>query len=51
MTNIESLFLLFGHALFEPIALSVHGQDVSVMGKAIQKRCGELFAVEHLGPF
>jgi hypothetical protein len=30
-----SLFLLSRHALFEPVAFSVHGQDVSMMGQAI----------------
>jgi hypothetical protein len=45
-----SLFLLPGHALFEPITLLVHGQDVSMLGGAIQYGTRELLTVEDLGP-
>jgi hypothetical protein len=30
-----ALFLLSGHALFEPVALSVHGQYVSLRSRGI----------------
>jgi hypothetical protein len=44
------LFLLSGHALFESVALPVQGQDVSMMGKAIQLGSRKLFTAEDLWP-
>ena len=35
----------------EPVTLSVHLQDVNVMGEPIQQRAGQPLRSESLGPF
>src|SRR5271155_1137899 len=37
-------------ALFEPVAVAVHFEDVDVMGQAVEQRAGEPFGAEHAGP-
>ena len=37
-------------ALFEPIAVAVHFEDVDVVGKAIQQGAGEPLGAKHAGP-
>ena len=37
-------------ALYEPIRLPVHLEDVDVMGQAVEKRAGEAFFAECGGP-
>ena len=38
-------------ALVEPVAVSVHLEDVDVMGETVEERAGQAFEAEHLGPF
>ena len=38
-------------ALVEPVAVTVHLEDVDVVGEAIEERAGEALGAEHLGPF
>ena len=40
----------FTHAFPEPIAFTIHGQDVGMMGQPVQQGPGQLFAAEHLWP-
>ena len=40
-----------GPALFEPVALSVHFQDVNVVGDAVKERAREALACKDRGPF
>ena len=37
-------------ALAEPIALTVHLEDVDVMGEAVEERTGQALGAEHAGP-
>ena len=37
-------------ALFEPIAVAVHFQDVDVVGQPIEQRAGQPLGPEHAGP-
>src|SRR4029434_313989 len=37
-------------ALPEPIALTVHLEDVDVMGEAVEERTGQALGAEHAGP-
>jgi hypothetical protein len=38
-------------ALPEPIAITVHLEDVDVMGEAAEERTGQALGAEHAGPF
>ena len=38
-------------ALFQPIAVAVHFQDVDVVREPVEQRAGEPFGGEHAGPF
>ena len=38
-------------ALVEPVAVTVHLEDVDVVGEAIEERACEALGAEHLGPF
>ena len=37
-------------AVFEPIAVAVHLEDVNVVGEAIEQRAGQALGGEHAGP-
>jgi hypothetical protein len=38
-------------ALFEPIAVAVHFEDVDVVGQSVEQRTGQPHGPEHAGPF
>ena len=38
-------------ALFEPIAVAVHFEDVDVVGQSVEQRTGQPLGPEHAGPF
>src|SRR4029077_9345750 len=38
-------------ALFEPIAVAVHFEDVAVVGQSVEQRTGQPLGPEHAGPF
>ncbi len=42
--------LFFSSALVEPVAVAVHFQDMDMVGEAVEKRAGQAFGAEHLGP-
>jgi hypothetical protein len=37
-------------ALFEPVAITVHFEDVDVVGEPVEERAGEALRSEHAGP-
>src|SRR3954463_4760096 len=37
-------------ALFEPVTVAVHFQDVNVMGQPVEQRAGQPLGPEHAGP-
>jgi len=41
----------FAAPLLEPVTISVHLQDMDVMGSAVEQSAGEPFGAEDLGPF
>lgn len=36
--------------LLQPIPVTVHGQDVNVVGQPVEQRAGEPFGPQHRGP-
>jgi hypothetical protein len=38
-------------ALFEPVTVAVHFEDVNVVGQAVEQCAGQAFGGEHAGPF
>jgi hypothetical protein len=38
-------------AVFEPVTVTVHLEDVNVVSEAIEQRAGQAFGGEHTGPF
>src|ERR1700724_4812903 len=38
-------------ALFEPITVAVHFEDVDVVGQSVEQRTGQPLGPEHAGPF
>jgi hypothetical protein len=48
--NSVGLGCLPGAALFEPVALGIHFQDVNVMRYAVEQSAGQAFAGEVRGP-
>ena len=45
------LRFLLAFALFEPVAVAVHLQDMDMMGEPIQQCAGQPFRAENFGPF
>src|SRR5690348_6145817 len=45
------LLALASLALFEPIAVAVHFEDVDVVGQSVEQRTGQPLGPEHPGPF
>ena len=41
---------LLAFALFEPVAVAVHLQDVDVVSEPVQQRAGQPFRAENFGP-
>ena len=44
------LRFLLAFALFEPVAVAVHLQDVDVVSEPVQQRAGQPFRAENFGP-
>src|SRR5207249_10438669 len=51
VARLSGLWLaLASHALFEPIAVAVHFEDVDVVGQSVEQRTGQPLGPEHAGP-
>ena len=48
--GLRRLWSLSTLALFEPVAVAVHFQDMDVVGEAVEQCAGQSFGAEHAGP-